>query len=67
MTSAFETWFIEQHGARENRDRGNRCDMELQSMVTTGKHAEIELARRELWDEKRQSALYAWTASKEAV
>ena len=37
-------------------------DQQLQSMVQAGRVADRVLACRELWDDKRQAALYAWNA-----
>lgn len=56
--SAFENWFIAQHGPR------TRCpdlsDDDLSSRIAMGKMAEAEAAKRALWDDRRTSALYAW-------
>ncbi|HOF31488.1 MAG TPA: hypothetical protein PK441_11615 [Burkholderiaceae bacterium] len=40
----------------------NHTDQQLRDMVQAGRVADRVLAFRELWDDKRQSALYAWTA-----
>jgi hypothetical protein len=62
MKSKFLTWFIEQHGDRDNSGMPYHTDQQLRDLVHAGKVAERVLSCRELWDEKRQSALYAWTA-----
>jgi hypothetical protein len=63
MKSEFLKWFIEQHKARHNSGMPNHTDQQLRDMLQAGKVAERVLACRELWDEKQQSALYAWTAA----
>lgn len=60
----FSDWFVEQHGPRSRRGPSgsvaNCSDDELKMAVSRGEAAAAELKRRELWDEKRTSALYAW-------
>lgn len=58
--SDFEKWFIEQHGHRTGWVPGT--DKQLEARIAVGKSAEAEMQGRKLWDEKRQSALYAWSA-----
>lgn len=55
--SKFERWFAAQHGPRR---KSPETDAELQDKIAAGRLAAIELERRRLWDEKRESALYAW-------
>ena len=62
--SEFLAWFVAQHGPREQSS--DDSDLMLRSFIRAGKAAEEELAARELWDEKKQSALYAWTAKEQA-
>ena len=62
MNSEFQAWFIDQHGPRLSSGMSSHSDRELNDMVRSGRSAERVLARRERWDEKQQSALYAWTA-----
>lgn len=57
--SEFNAWFVEQHGKRKTI---KKTDDELSELIAAGKEAERELAFRILWDEKRLSASYAWTA-----
>jgi hypothetical protein len=55
--SAFETWFIAQHGRRpctEEEDMRLRCAME------TGDNARATLQAAHEWDVRFTSALYAW-------
>jgi hypothetical protein len=58
----FADWFTAQHGERSSKTSAHVRDDELTIMIERGQAARAELARRELWDEKRQSALYAWQA-----
>ena len=60
MKSAFAEWFVAQHG---QRNKTHLSDRELHHAIEAGKAAERQLADRELWDQKEQSALYAWAAS----
>jgi len=55
--SAFEDWFVAQHG---NRNHDGRDDKELSLAVVAGERAARELRRRTEWDARRESALYAW-------
>ena len=59
--SAFETWFIEQHGHRSN-SAISPTDDQLRDMVHSGEQAARELKRRNDWDARKESALYAWQA-----
>ena len=56
--------FEEQHGPRirsgPTSSVANYSDDELLLAAGRGAAAAAELRRRELWDEKRTSALYAW-------
>ena len=62
MKSEFAEWFVKQHGARVQSGMPNQTDQQLRDMVQAGKVAERLLACRNVWDEKRTSALYAWQA-----
>ena len=62
--SAFLDWFTSQHGGRTKRG-DSRADERLLEEITRGRRAEYELEARRLWDARRQSALYAWTARDE--
>ena len=62
MKSEFLEWFEAQHKTRTSSGMPNQSDQQLREMVQAGRVAERVLACRELWDEKQQSALYAWTA-----
>lgn len=57
--SEFEKWFIEQHGERP-------CPKEKESIlrhdVFSGRLAKKTLRECEIYDARKQSALYAWTA-----
>ena len=59
--SAFETWFIEQHGRRTN-SAVSRTDAQLRELIHAGEEAARELRRRNEWDARHESALYAWQA-----
>lgn len=61
--SAFLAWFVEQHKGRTNSGMPNHTDQQLRDMAHAGRVADRVLACRELWDEKQQSALYAWQES----
>lgn len=67
MKSAFTDWFVAQHKSRTYGGMPNHSDQQLRDMVQAGKVADRVLACRELWDEKQQSALYAWTAHKDLI
>lgn len=60
--SEFAKWFEEQHGKRLRSGMPNHNDQQLRDMVHAGEVAKQVLEARELWDEKHQSALYAWQA-----
>lgn len=61
MTSAFLTWFEEQHGKREKSTA--QTDEMLREQAMAGERAQTELLRRTEWDARYQSALYAWQAA----
>ena len=61
--SKFAEWFAAQHGKR-TADMPDHTDQQLRELARLGRDAERALALRELWDEKRTSALYAWQASR---
>ena len=65
MKSEFSDWFIDQHKPRLFSGMPNHTDQQLRDMVQAGRVADRVLACRELWDEKQQSALYAWTTRKQ--
>lgn len=60
MKSKFLDWFIAQHGRREKNAPASVTDKDLQDKINEGLAAADELKRRTLWDEKHESALYAW-------
>jgi len=62
--SLFSDWFIEQHGPRERKEPNGLVvdDDSLRAAIRHGEAAAEELRRREFWDAKRTSALYAWAA-----
>jgi len=62
VKSEFMAWFVAQHKPRTDSGMPNHTDQQLRDMVQAGRVADRVLAFRELWDDKRQSALYAWTA-----
>ena len=62
MKSEFAKWFKAQHGPRESGLLAGHSEQMLRDEVHRGKVAAAELEARRLWDENRQSALYAWTA-----
>ena len=62
MKSGFLVRFKAQHGPRESGLLAGHSEQRLRDEVQRGKIAAAELEARQLWDEKRQSALYAWTA-----
>jgi RNA polymerase-interacting CarD/CdnL/TRCF family regulator len=59
MKSEFMEWFVAQHKARTDSGMPSHTDQQLHDMVQTGRVADRVLACRELWDDKKQSALYA--------
>jgi hypothetical protein len=66
MKSEFAEWFVAQHGPRDGNDAGSlkgKTDRELRDLIALGRMADQTLAHRELWDEKKTSALYAWQAA----
>ena len=65
MKSEFLAWFTAQHKPRTDSGMPNHTDQQLRDMVNAGRVAQHVLECRELWDEKRQSALYAWTAARD--
>ena len=60
MKFAFTDWFKEQHGARTASGMASVRDEELRKAIALGREANRILTARQLWDEKHQSALYAW-------
>lgn len=62
MKSEFMEWFVAQHKTRTDSGMPNHTDEDLRQMSQTGRIAERILACRELWDNKKNSALYAWQA-----
>ena len=60
----FAVWFEAQHMHRMASGMPTHSDQQLRDMVQAGRVADRVLACRELWDEKRQSALYAWNTAK---
>ena len=71
MSSIFDNWFEQQHGPRHRRGASgsvvSHSDDELEMTVARGRAAQAELERRQMWDEKRTSALYAWQARKSCM
>lgn len=61
--SEFLKWFEAQHGKKPG---GSIYDMDLRNQVTAGRHAEQLLREREIWEARKQSALYAWSARQPA-
>ena len=57
--SPFEKWFVAQHG---KRSAVSASDEHLREIVFKGETAKIELTNRRIYDARKQSALYAWTA-----
>ena len=64
VSDSFAVWFEAQHMHRKASGMPMHSDQQLQSMVQAGRVADRVLACRELWDDKRQAALYAWNAAK---
>lgn len=60
MKFAFTGWFKEQNGARTASGMAAVSDKQLHKMIALGREANRVLTARQLWDEKRQAALYAW-------
>ena len=60
--SDFALWFVQQHKARTASGMPTHTDQQLRDMVQAGRVADRVLACRELWDDKRKSALYACNA-----
>ncbi len=62
MTSLkFGDWFVAQHGARSPHAAADTDDV-LRQKIHMGEMAARELKRRQEWDARHESALYAWTA-----
>jgi hypothetical protein len=55
--SAFTAWFSKQHGPRPG---GRKSDDALLYTILDGQLAERILDEREIWDARRESALYVW-------
>lgn len=57
-------WFVAQHGPRGHSGPCgsvvNCSDEELRAAVWRGEAALAELRRRDVWDARKESALYAW-------
>lgn len=62
MKSEFAEWFNAQHGQRESGLFARHSDQMLRDDIQRGKMAAAALEARTLWDEKQQSAMYAWQA-----
>lgn len=60
--SAFEKWFVEQHGGTRESQWWSESDHELEQIVLRGDAAKRELERRREWGVRHTSALYAWQA-----
>ena len=60
--SDFATWFVQQHGERTASGIPSCTDAELRGVAMDGRKADYVLSCRELWDDQRISALYAWNA-----
>lgn len=56
----FDTWFEAQHGPRPHP---HSKDAELVARINAGIEAEAMMRACEMYDAKRKSALYAWTAN----
>ena len=59
-TDNFEIWFEAQHGPRPHP---HGKDAELVARINAGIEAEAMMRACDMYDEKRKSALYAWTAN----
>lgn len=69
MRPKFDEWFAAQHGPRVKWPAGSvvgYSDDDLRKIASRGKAAAAELRRRELWDARRESALYAWQVEQRA-
>lgn len=60
--SRFAEWFKAQHGERESPQFAATDDNVLRVMIEGGQSARDELRRRQEWDGKHTSALWAWQA-----
>ena len=60
--SAFEQWFIKQHGKRPSRF--DQTDAELRTEIRVGEQAAAEMRERQEWDARWTSALWAWQAKR---
>ena len=56
----FEEWFESQHGPRSTGHLADFSDERLADWIKQGKYAQEEMRRREIWDARFGSALYAW-------
>ena len=63
--SAFQEWFEAQHGKRPGKNEPD--DVSLRLLVINGKRAEQILHERQLYDARKNSALYAWQARERKV
>ena len=59
-TDKFDTWFEAQHGPRPHP---HGKDAELIARIDAGIEAEAMMRACDMYDAKRNSALYAWTAN----
>lgn len=59
--SAFQEWFEAQHGRRRPHANADSDDI-LRQKIHVGEMAARELKRRQEWDSRKESALYAWQA-----
>ena len=59
-TDNFDTWFEAQHGARPHP---HGKDAELFARINAGIEARAIMRDCDMYDARRESALYAWTAS----
>jgi hypothetical protein len=66
--SEFLAWFEEQHGTRQMAgEYDTRTDEELEEAIRQGAMAQRLWIQRQLWDARKQSALYAWCAREKAT
>lgn len=59
-TDNFDLWFEAQHGPRPHP---HGKDAELVARINAGIEAEAMMRACDMYDARRKSALYAWTAS----
>lgn len=58
----FDAWFEAQHGGRTDSGMVGHTDRDLRDIIYYAKDAKHVIAPRQLWDEQRKAALYAWNA-----